>query len=179
VTQIQNHFSVSSKKAFTLIEVLISVTILVLIFTFLYSQFNLAQKSTKKTTTIEKYSTKRAKIIELIYNDFATSRDIVSTSGKNYDKFINPFTTQNSLYEIVNPFVKYVVIVSSEGNNLMRLESTDKNMDVSNAISEYYIDKVLENVTYFKVLTQRDYIEFFVKADGMKDIYFKFKRLYK
>jgi len=173
----QNLFFISNKKAFTLIEVLISVTILVLIFIFLYGQFNLAQKSTQKTTTVEVATTKRAKIIGLLYNDFLSSENIVATSGKKYDKFIQPFTTQNSLYGIQNPYVKYVVISSQEGNSLLRLESNNKDMDIRNANSNFYIDTIVKKIDYFKVIVTPQYIEFFLKADGMKDIYFKFKRL--
>lgn len=173
----QNLFFVSNKKAFTLIEVLISVTILVLIFIFLYGQFNLAQKSTQKTTTVEVATTKRAKIIELLYNDFLSSENITATSGKKYDKFIQPFTTEHSLYGIKNPYVKYVVITSQEGNSLLRLESNNKDVDIRNANSNFYIDTVVKKIDYFKVIVTTQYIEFFLKADGMKDIYFKFKRL--
>lgn len=178
ITQ-QNLFSVSNKKAFTLIEVLISITILVLIFVFLYGQFNLAQLSTKKTTTIEKYTTKRAKVIELLHNDFITASEIVATSGKSYDKFVEAFTTQHSLYGIQNPYIKYVVIAQQEGNTLLRLESTSTDVDIQNSNSDFYIDEIVQNIKYFKVLTSGEYIEFFIQADGMKDIYFKFKKVLK
>lgn len=177
--KIQNHFSESNKKAFTLIEILISVSILTLIFIFVYGQFNLAQKSTKKTTIIENTANKRAKIIELLYNDFLTSKDINPTSGNKFDKFIHSFSSKNSLYNIETPYIKYIVITQNEGNKLVRLEGISKDIDISNANSEFYIDIVAEDITYFKVIKNNDYIEFFVKAQEMKDIYFKFNRFYK
>jgi len=177
MTKQQNLFFTSSKKAFTLIEVLISVSILVLIFTFLYSQFNLAQKSTNKTTSIEKSTSKRVKIIELLYTDFISSKNLVATSGKNFDKFIEAFDTQNSLYEIKTPYVKYIVIEAEENKKLIRIEGKRKDIGLLNANTEFYIDEVLEGVTYFKVLITNKQIEFFIQAEDMKDIYFKINRI--
>jgi len=179
MTTKQNLFFVSNKKAFTLIEVLISITILVLIFTFLYSQFNLAQISTKKTTTIEKSSTKRAKIIELLYSDLMTAQKVVPTSRKNYDRFIEAFPTQNSLYGIENPYIKYVVVADDETNTLLRIEGKRKDIGLQNANSEFYADKIVEKITYFKVIVSGEYIELFLQAEDMKDIYFKFKKVVK
>jgi len=173
----QNLFFTFNKKAFTLIEVLISISILVLIFTFLYSQLNLAQKSTKKTTVIEKSTSKRAKIIELIYADFISSMDIQATRGKKYDRFVGAFDTQNSLYEIENPYIKYVVIEEQNNNKLIRIEGKRNDIGLINANSDFYIDVVLEGIKYFKVLVTNEEIEFFIKAKDMKDIYFKINRL--
>lgn len=175
----QNLFFVSNKKSFTLIEVLISVTILVLVFVFLYSQFNLAQKSTKKTTQIEKTSTKRAKVIELLYNDLITSRDIVPTSRQKYDRFLEAFQTQNSLYGMINPFIKYVVISKNDGYRLVRLEGKRKDIGLLNANSDFYIDEIVKDIQYFRVNVTNEYIEFFIKAEKMKDIYLKIKRVIK
>lgn len=179
MTNKQNLSFVSNKKAFTLIEVLISVSILVLIFVFLYSQFNLAQISTKKTTLIEKSATKRAKVIELLYTDLMSSKNIVSTSGKNYDKFIEAFETSNSLYMISNPFIKYAVISTKTGNSLIRIEGKRKDINIQNANSDFYADLILNDIEYFKVNVSSSYIEFFVQAKEMKDIYFKFRRVVK
>ena len=88
-----------SSRAFTLIEVLISVSILILIFVFLYSQFNLAQLSTKKTTKIEKSTTKRKDVIAVFYKDFITSTSYVPTSSTKFDKVI--FDTLNSKAAII------------------------------------------------------------------------------
>lgn len=173
----QNLFFVSNKKAFTLIEVLISISILVLIFVFLYGQFNLAQISTKKTTIIEKSTTKRAKVIELLYNDFLSSQNINPTSGKSYDKFVEAFDTQNSLYGIEKPYIKYAVVTSQEGNKLVRIEDKRKDIGLQNANSDFYIDVIVENIKYFKVIKSDKYIEFFLQAQEMKDIYFKLKRV--
>lgn len=166
-----------NKKAFTLIELLISVTILVLIFTFIYGQFNLAQLSTKKTTQIESSTTQRGKIITLLYNDFITTKEIVPTSGKSFDKFINAFETNNSLHGISNPFVKYAVIETNDGKFLMRAESNQQNISFSENNNKFYMDEIVKNIEFFKVITNDNYIEFFIKAKDMKDIYFRFKKI--
>jgi prepilin-type N-terminal cleavage/methylation domain-containing protein len=166
----------NKQSGFTIVELLISIVLLVLIFIFLYGQFNLAQLSTKKTTEVEKTTTKRAKVVELIYNDFLNSPNIEPTSGHNYDKFVDAFITTNSLYGITNPYVKYAVIRGSDSNILVRLESTEEDIDIQNAQSEFYLDTILENVTKFKVIKSNEYLEVFIQAKGMKDIYLKLRR---
>lgn len=176
----QNHTLELNKKAFTLIEVLISISLLVLIFTFIYGQFNLAQLSTNKTTLIEKNSSKREQIIALLYNDFISSRDINPTMMKLYTRFTEPFTTTNSLYGISQPYVKYLVVSTNESYKLIRIESHDnKNLDIGQYENKFYMDEVLGDIEYFKVLVNSENIEFFVKAKNIKDIYFSFKRVLK
>lgn len=174
---IQKHTLELNKKSFTLIEMLISVSILVLIFTFIYGQFNLAQLSTKKTTQIEKLSTKREKIIQLLYSDFITSLDIQSTTGISFDKFIEPFSSSNSLYGISNPYIIYTVVETYEGKSLLRLESDTKSIDITGINSNYYMEEIVKDIKYFKIITNKEYIEFYISSKGMKDIYFKFKRV--
>ena len=166
-----------NKKSFTLIEMLISVSILVLIFSFLYGQFNLAQLSTKKTTQIESSSSKREKIINLLYNDFVTSYDIQSTSGKKFDRFIKPFKTSNSLYGTTEPYVRYLVVYDNDIKRLIRLEGFEDSLNINSARSEYYMENVLDDIEYFKVLVSDDFIEFYIKSKNIKDIYFKFNRV--
>ena len=177
----QKHTLDLNKKAFTLIEALISVTILVLIFTFLYSQFNLAQISTKKTTQIEQKTTKRAQIKELLYNDFLkANQELVPTSGVKFDK-LEIFSSRNTLYGIIKPYIKYVIVSTDDSISLIRIEShNSSNISLSQNENKFYMDEILHDIEYFKIITSnKEYIEFFIKAKDMKDIYFKFKRIVK
>jgi len=171
------HFLELNKKAFTLIEVLVSVSILVLVFSFIYSQFNFAQKSTKKTTQIEYNVDKRWKILSLIYNDFISSQKVEPTSGNNYDKFVKSFNTKNSLYGISNPFVKYVVVEDDDVRSLIRLESNSSEIRLSESVNKFYMDEIVKDIEFFKVIVNNEYIEIFIKAKDMKDIYFRFKKI--
>ena len=175
---IQKHTLELNKKSFTLVEMLISISILVLIFTFLYGQFNLAQLSTEKTTQIELSSTKRAKVITLLYNDIFSSNDIIATTSKNFDKFIEPFSSKNSLYGISNPYIKYAVIQTNNGKSLLRFESHLKNFSITGVDNKFYMEEILKDVKYFKIDTNnKEYIEFYISAKNTKDIYFKLKRI--
>lgn len=177
----QKHILESNNKAFTLIEVLISISILVLVFTFLYSQFNLAQISTKKTTQVEQKTTKREQIKELFYNDFLkASALLVPTSGIKYDK-LETFSSRNSLYGIIKPYIKYIIVSTNENNSLIRIESHNiENISLGESENEFYMDEIVKDIEYFKISTSnKEYIEFFIKAKDMKDIYFKFKRIIK
>ena len=95
-----------------------------------------------------------------------------------FDTFVNSFSTSHSLYGLVNPYVKYTVVRDNDINILLRMESNLDEIDLLSVHSIYYTEKLLENIDYFKVNTSNpEYIEFYVKAKGMKDIYFKFNRV--
>ncbi len=164
----------SNKKSFTLIELLIAVGLLVLIFTFLYTQFNLTYLSTDKTTQIEQQSSKRELFLKLFYEDIIKATQVTPTNFAKYD--ILDLQTSNSLYGISDVFVKYVVVQDNEIKKLVRIESHDKIM-IQNRTNNFYMDTILENIHEFEVLTDGAYVEFFIQYEDINNVHFKFKRL--
>lgn len=169
----QLRFSATSKYAFTLVELLLSIVILVVIFTYLYSSFNLAKKTTAKVTETNLLSEKRQLLISLLYKDIIQSTNNTPTASDNYDKL--DLETTNSLYNIPHPFVKYRVLADEENNVLVRLESHQKITETSNG--EFYMDKVLESITYFRIVNNRMTTEIFISAEHIKDIHITIQRL--
>ncbi len=109
------------RKAFTLMELMVSIVLIVLITLFL---FGAIASSKLSNDTLLKHSTieiQRMELFELFYRDIMEAINIKPLDSK--DKHFNIITmqTQNSLYNIATPHVTYYV--NSKTNVLTRLES--------------------------------------------------------
>jgi prepilin-type N-terminal cleavage/methylation domain-containing protein len=105
------------KKAFTLIEVIISIFIFSLIMIFLYksiSSLRLNNKNLKKTTLKSK---NLSKTITLLKSDIILSRSI---DLKLLKKDILKMDTLNSIYDIAKPKVTWKILKQSK--SLVRVE---------------------------------------------------------
>ena len=114
---------ISSKRGFTLIEMMISITILSIMMLFLYktySTFNISNENLKKEldTTL-----KIQKIKKTIYLDFTLAQNSsirIQNREKNEDFIF--FQTTNSIHRRYNPYIAYKV----KNNKLYRLESLNR-----------------------------------------------------
>lgn len=140
------------KRAFTLIELLISVFLLGLIVNFLYSAIGNLQKT--NILFLEKSSElqNEQKLLDLLYDDIFPSDKLKITGLKNNTLFL---VTPNSIFDIEHPNVAWVV--SREKNTLLRFESTisfDKlTADNSNL---FHISKIGEDCEKFKIYQSKD-----------------------
>jgi prepilin-type N-terminal cleavage/methylation domain-containing protein len=140
------------KRAFTLIELLISIFLLGLIVNFLYTAIANLQKtntmfSKKSTTMINKQ-----KLLDLLYDDIFLANKIKIEGLKN--SFVE-LSTSNSLFDIEQPNVAWVV--SKEKDTLIRFEST---LPFSSMTSDnknlYHISKAGEDCERFNVYQSKD-----------------------
>lgn len=108
------------RGAFTLIEVLISIVLLGLIFTFLFGTINNLKQ--QNNHYIDKANTIKAeeRIFLLLNLDVMQVIGTISISpGDRFD--VIQFKTRNSIYGIIEPTVIY--LVSKKDNALIRLEA--------------------------------------------------------
>ncbi len=135
------------KKGFSLVELIISIMLLGIIVTFLYSTVSNLEKTNKIFAANEKALSNREKVIDLIYDDIFTANSI-TLQGFEYS--LVSMQTNNSLFDIASPYVTW--LVSKNKNTLLRFESTKEFKDISSQNSDYYhISKVGENCEIFKV----------------------------
>ena len=135
------------KKAFTLVELIISIVLLGIIVTFLYSTVSNLEKTNKIFAANEKALSSREKVIDLLYDDIFTANSLTLTGFKNS---LASMQTNNSLFDIASPYVTW--LVSKEKNTLLRFESTKKFKDIDSQNSDYFhISKVGENCEVFRV----------------------------
>ena len=156
-----------SRTAFTLLELMISISILALIMLFLYQSLSTLQKSNRFFgEKIEKIDQKE-KIKKLFFLDFSliTSQKSykIENIEKNEDRVF--FQTSNSIHHRFYPYVSYIV----NHKHLYRVESSQKisyplengiDMSVddlgevstfrvySNKNNYRLIDAILDNTTY-------------------------------
>jgi len=127
------------KKSFTFIELLISIILLMFIFSAVVNITDSLKKSNsileKKIENIDEY------VIKTLYYDVmnATSLKITHKSSNIDELYLQ---TSNSLYKIYMPYVKWVVY----DNMLIRAESAD---DFKSEV--YTLDNFLKNVKIFKI----------------------------
>ncbi|MDF1875398.1 prepilin-type N-terminal cleavage/methylation domain-containing protein [Sulfurimonas sp. SAG-AH-194-I05] len=159
--------TIQAKNAFTLVEVMVSIVLLGLIFTFLYSTINSVKKQNNhyiaKSDTI-----KHEERIFVLFNLDITQiiGNISVTSGIRYD--IIQFQTRNSIYGIIEPQLIY--LVSKKDNALVRIESL-KGFDLYNK------DQLTREFIYGDILTT-DCISFKVShKDGIVSLLFRAKNL--
>jgi len=110
------------KKAFTLLEMMIAISILSIMMLFLY-QSNAALQFSNKTYKKEaKEIITINKIREVIYLDFLLSISTVSFHHEKHKADTIFMQTTHSLHRRINPYVTYLV----QENKLYRVESLKK-----------------------------------------------------
>jgi len=161
-----------NKKAFTLVELLISVFLLGLIVNFLYSSVSNLQKTNiifaKKSQELQNDQ----KIIDLLYDDIFLSRDI-NISGTRSSTI--DLLTSNSIFDIEYPYVTW--LVERENNTLLRFESTKEFKDMnSENLHLYHISEVRKACEKFKIYQSKDKnnILIHIKFEGKEPIVYEF-----
>jgi prepilin-type N-terminal cleavage/methylation domain-containing protein len=144
------------KRAFTLIEIVVSIAIFSIIAVYMYQAINTMQKSNELNSMHYSEDTKKQKIIRLFYNDIFSKTDIYAAANiTNSDEFdIFRLRTKNSIHAMINPHVVYFV----NDNSLYRIESREtENIPLSHdSAQRVKSDKLLDNVTLFRVNANRN-----------------------
>lgn len=155
------------KKSFTLLEILISITILSILF---LAMGNIINEFKSSKNTLKKISQKYKKdnlLIKILYNDILNSKNIKIKNSKNSDFCRLYLTTSNSLYNLIEPNVLWYI--SKKNNTLVRVESYKK-ITLPNS-KLFYLDKFAKNVKIFKIFQKKD--KYFIYIESDKPIYFE------
>ena len=158
-------------KAFTLVEVVVSIVLLGLIMTFLYGAINNVSLSNNIIKDKQKRIVEYSKQINLLKEDIFNAYDInITGTGKYNVAFLE---TDNSLHGIDRPFV--IWYVSTYHNTLVRLESSE-NITLpldSNKDQLVYIDKIIEPIEKFQLYksNEQDKVLFYIENKKKKAIY--------
>ncbi len=164
------------KKAFTLLEVTISITLFMILVLFLYKSLD-QTKHTNKIFENKKYELQKANNLNNIFlEDIAesiSSIDILNDSDKNS---IVRFKSNNTYH---NPFLQNITYLISSNGMLVRIESKDKFKMQDSLLDFYenaYIDILLKDIEYFEVKNNKDEILLVIKQKNKKrEIYKAFK----
>ncbi len=162
-------------KAFTLVEMLVSVVILGIMAFFVSTTITQTKKNFSAVKKDINSKLKTDRISQILYEDIIKSSQLTSTNSKKYT--ILYLKTKNSIYDIKEPFV--IWYVSKEKKSLIRIESSKritiplKQEDIPYTLS----DKVTENCENFLVYKSKDlkYALAFIDIKKQKPVIFEAK----
>ncbi len=142
------------RKAFTLMELMVSIVLIVLIVLFLYNAIATMKMSNKTLARHDNEENNRTKIFELFYRDIVESISINSLETKDKHYNVIELQTHNTLHQIAMPFVTY--FVNSKKDALIRLEAAKK---ISLPVSyedrfAIYADLLINDVSDFNIYTK-------------------------
>ncbi|MGA1933222.1 PulJ/GspJ family protein [Arcobacter sp. YIC-464] len=159
-----------TKKAFTLLEVVISITLFMVLIIFVYKTLDQTKHSNKifeKQTTSIKNSNR---IYNIFLEDIGESSELSSISYDR-DKNARLIFSSNNTYH--NPFYTNIAYLISSNNKLVRIESKDK-FKFENTSYEFYenayVDILLEDIEYFDIKKDKKQYVFAIKQKGKKRV---------
>ena len=161
-----------NKRAFTLVELIISITLLGIIVIFLYSSTTALQKSNKIFYENEKKLEVGEDILNMLYKDIFQSNEL-NISGKN--SVLLNLKTKNSLFNISMPYVSW--FVSKDENTLLRFESIYPFSKMNNQNSYYYhISVVAKECEKFQIYQSKNkkYILIYIKLKNSEPLIYEF-----
>jgi prepilin-type N-terminal cleavage/methylation domain-containing protein len=112
------------RNAFTLMELLVSVALLVIITIFMYGAIASSKLSSEVLGRHSEKEHNRTMVFNLLYRDIFESFNIDATPTKDKHFTLVQMQTYNSIYDITAPHVTYYV--DSQTNSLVRLEAARK-----------------------------------------------------
>ncbi len=138
-----------NKKAFTLLEVLISIMLLSLVLMALYKSAEILRASNKNLFNHLEKSSDMMKGSKILYMDILQADENISVTykEKKFDKLIID-NTQHSIYGLQS--VKVVWLVYKENNTLLRLEGTKYELPLRME-ENVAVDKIAMNMELFKI----------------------------
>jgi prepilin-type N-terminal cleavage/methylation domain-containing protein len=154
------------KRAFTLIELMISIILLSIIVTFLYQAVAQLQNSNQKLLTRADEVDKREDVLKLLYNDFINARSLIWRE-KLAQRDTIVLQTSHSLYDMSQPYVLYKLYADEK--SLRRIESPIQSLGFEE--KRFRFDTVLRGVDSFKVYESRGHYFIYLKSEGMEEIY--------
>lgn len=144
----------SSKRAFTLIEVLISITLLSLVLMALYRSVDILRASNRNLFSHLKKSSIEIESARVLYRDILMSDGNISIESKRDKLFsrVTIFNTKNSLYGLYS--AKVIWVVYRENNTLLRVEGGEYNFPLKYG-ERVEIDVIAKNIEQFNLFLNK------------------------
>lgn len=153
------------KKAFTLIELMISILLLALIVTFLYQSVAQLQRSNQQFLKKSEENSAREALLKLLYNDFINAISVEKQNESPHFDVIS-LQTQNSLHNMSQPYVSYRVY---HDEVLRRVESPTEKIDFINM--HFRFNDMIKGVKELRLYESKGHHLLYLKAEGIDDIY--------
>ncbi len=163
------------KKSFTLLEVIISITLFMIILLFLYKVLDQSKLSNNLFVKKEEIQISENKLYDIFLLDILKSKaDINITLDKEKNSIVI-FKSLNSNHNVYYTNIAYMISSSSK---LVRIESKEKFKLVNSSQEFYdtsYIDVLLDNIEYFEVKYKKSEksVVFAIKQKNKERVIFK------
>lgn len=144
----------ANRKAFTLIEVLISIALMGIVIVALFSSVELLQNSNEHLLKYLKKSKKITKATKTLYNDIISSDGNISIKKDEFSRVCME-ETRNSLYAL--PSAKVCWLVLKKDKTLVRVEGNAYRLPLG-AEERVEVDLIMQNVSLFDVYHEKDKI---------------------
>ena len=165
------------KKAFTLLEILISITIFLILIAFLYKTID----QTKHSNNLFSKKEERLKELNHLHNifleDIAEASNITILIDKNKNSIVK--IVSNNTYH--NSYFKNITYLVTSEKNFIRIESLqvfdEKNILNLDFFDNSYIDILLDNIEYFEAKNSGSNYNFFIKQQNKEREFFNLYKL--
>ncbi len=158
----------ANSKAFTLIEVLISIALMGIVIVALFSSVDMLQNSNEHLLKHLKKSKKITKATKTLYSDIISSDGNISIKKDEFSRVCME-ETRNSLYALPSAKVCWVVLkkdkmlVRVEGNAYLLPLRVDDRVEV---------DMIMKGISLFDVYHEKDKVLVVLKQEGQESISF-------
>lgn len=163
-----NVMNLKHHRAFTLIEVLISIALLGLILVPLFSVVDVMRDSNKHLLSYLDKASKITKATKVLYLDIVSSDGNISIKKDEFTRLCME-ETKNSLYAL--PLAKVCWVVLKKNNTLARIEGNNYRLPIKTD-DRVEVNPVMTGVELFDVYHQKDKVLVFLKQKGKEPITF-------
>ena len=157
-----------NRKAFTLIEVLISIALMGIVIVALFSSVDLLQNSNEHLLKYLKKSKKITKATKTLYSDIISSDGNISIKKDEFSRVCME-ETRNSLYAL--PSAKVCWLVLKKDKTLIRVEGNAYRLPLR-AEERVEVDTIMKDVSLFDVYHEKDKILVLLQQKGKEPITF-------
>ena len=166
------------KKAFTLLEVVISISIFMILILFLYKVLDQTKYSNTLLLKKEKELEISNRLHDILLEDIAESRSITINMTKEKNSFVKIETA--NVYH--NPYYKHVTYMISSNFKLLRIESLEvfnagENVNMDLFLKNAYIDVLANEVELFEVKNSDLNYVFVIKQKEKERVFYNTYKL--
>ena len=157
-----------NRKAFTLLEVLISIALMGIVIVALFSSVDMMQDSNQQLAQYLEKSKKTTNATKVMYLDMIDSDGNITITKDEFSRVCIE-ETRNSLYAL--PSAKVCWIVLKKENTLARIEGNAYHLPLR-VEERVEIDPVLTGIEVFDVYHEKDKILVLIQQQGKEPISF-------
>ena len=158
----------SDRKAFTLLEVLISIALLGIVIVALFSAVDMLQNSNQHLAKYLERSKEVTNATKVLYLDIVRSDGNITIQKDEFSRLCME-ETQNSLYAL--PSAKVCWVVLKEGNTLARIEGNGYRLPARTE-AKVELDPVMPELELFDIYHEKDKVLVLMQQKGKEPISF-------